>query len=125
MRSIRRRERGFTVICLLIGLAIMGVLSTTYMGASTPGGKPWHVQQQDRARSAVTAINTRTAMTEYIMRTEGRRLPIQQQRAFMGELSQKMGQGGRFYVNDRDEVQITTAITTKPFREGFAQPRLR
>jgi len=121
----RRGRRGFALLSMLMALAIIGVLTTNYMSADVPGGKPWAIVQQDRARAAVTAINTRTIQTQYFMATEGRRPPIDQLRTLLAGYSQSAGGGGRFFVDNTETLQNTTLLQTKQFREQTNLPRFR
>jgi type II secretory pathway pseudopilin PulG len=119
------RRRGFSILCMLMALAIIGVLTSSYMGTDVPGGKPWAVTQQDRARSAVTAINTRTAQTQYFMATEGRRPDIERLRIMMNNMSQTSGMGGRYFIDHREELRNTLQLQTPTFRETVNLPRTR
>jgi hypothetical protein len=120
-----RNRRGFALLSMLLAVAIIGILTTNYFSADVPGGKPWAIVQQDRARSAVTAVNTRTANVEYMMATEGRRPDPQALRAMMDTMSQRMGGGGRFFVDHREQVNITTMMQTPRFREKANLPAWR
>lgn len=125
MISGRKRQRGFSILCLLMSLVILGVLTEQYMGVTTPGGKPWAMVQQDRTREIVTMVNTRTAQTEYFMRTEGRRPDPPTLRRHMQDLSTRMGGGGRFFVDHRENLQNTLTLETPSFSSQFQAPRLR
>lgn len=117
MLSRRRRERGFTILCVLMALVIIGILTQNYLGPTAPGGKSFAQIQQDRARAAVTAINLRNAQTDFFMKTEGRQLPPEELRRAMDDLSVRMGGGGRYFVDGSQNVQITTALQMPTFRE--------
>ncbi|MBI1292988.1 hypothetical protein GC173_17390 [bacterium] len=121
----RHSRRGFAFLSVLMALAIVAVLTTNYMSADVPGGKPWAIVQQDRARAAVTAINTRTMQTQYFMATEGRRPPIDQLRRLMDGYSQSAGGGGRFFLDQNENVQNTTLLQTKTFHEQSNLPSFR
>jgi hypothetical protein len=121
----RRSRRGFALLSVIMALAIIGVLTTNYMSADVPGGKPWAIVQQDRARAAVTAINTRTMQTQYFMATEGRRPPIDQLRVLLDGYSQSAGGGGRFFLDQNENLQNTSLLQTKSFREQSNLPRFR
>lgn len=124
-RSRSRASRGFAILCVLMAVAIVGILSGEYMSADVPGGKPWAVQQQDRARSAVAAINLRTAQTNYFMKTEGRRPPIDELRRMMDEMSRSHNSAARYFVDHREQLRSTISIQTPKFSEKYQLPRIR
>ncbi|CAN5215266.1 hypothetical protein BH09SUM1_BH09SUM1_08390 [soil metagenome] len=121
----RRHNRGYTIICLLIVLVIIGILSGGFMGADTPGGKPFVLSTRDRARAAVTAMNTKTAQTQYFMTTEGQRPPLPKLQEIMAGYSQSMGGGGKFFLDQNETMQVTTALPDTRFGDKFPGPRIR
>lgn len=126
MRQLRRRRSGFSILSIIMVLAIIGILSQNYFSTDTPTGEEWTTYQQSRVRSAVTMANLRTAQSQYFMRTEGRQVPIDQLRPIMDDLSRSMGAGGRFFVvGQGQELMITTAVETRRFSEMMNLPRTR
>ncbi len=107
-----------------MGVLIVGVLTQGYFAPSVPGGKPFMFSTTDRARTAVAAVNFRTAQTQFFSRTEGRRLEIGRLRQELDGLA-NMGAGGRFFVDQRQELRVTTNIETRKFSEAFTLPRVR
>lgn len=127
MRQLRHRRRGFSILSIIMVLAIIGILSQNYFSTETPSGEAWATYQQSRVRSAVTMANLRTAQTQFFMRTEGRQVPVDQLRSIMDDLSRSMGAGGRFFAvgQQNQELMITTAIETSRFSETMGLPRER
>ncbi len=124
LRPVRAR-RGFFLLSMLMALAIIGILTTSYMTAPTPGGKPWAVTQTDRARAAVAAINFRTAQASWLSKTGG--APIRDVNRLRRELDSlaHMGGGGRFFVDGNQQLHVTTQLDTPLFRERFPFERTR
>jgi type II secretory pathway pseudopilin PulG len=126
MRVLRRRRRGFTILSVLMALAIIGVLTQNYMGTDTPTGVPYAVYTTNRARAVVMASNLRTAQTQLFMATEGRMPPPDRLRVLLDDLSNRMGGGGRFFVDKDMNLFLTTTDTTVRFAEQYtALPRQR
>lgn len=125
MISKRHPRRGFTLLSLLMVFVILAVLGGTYFSTDTPDGKPWVVTTTDRARTAAAAMNFRNAETTFMMRTEGRRLEINQLRQELGNLSQTMGSGGRFFTVDGYSLENTANLQTPKFSQQFPLPRMR
>lgn len=119
-----RANRGFALLAVIIALLIVGVLTQQYMAPDSPGGTTWSIQQRDRARSAVATANIRQAETQWIMRTEGRRPPVQQLRRELNDLAQ-YGSGGRFFLDHNDNLRVTNQLDTPRFADRFDLPRYR
>lgn len=120
----QRHRRGYAILSMLICLVIIFVLTQSYFSVDTPGGTMWVVSQQDRARAAVAAINFRSAEAEYIMRSDGRQLPIAQQRQEMENLA-RYSKDGRFFVDDRQQLRLTTMIETRRFSDVYKVAKVR
>ena len=124
--SRRRGQRGFTIICILMALVIVGILTQNYLGPTVPGGKSFAQTTQERAHAAVNAINLRNAQTDFFMKTEGRQLPPEELRKTMDDLSIRMGGGGRYFVDGSQNVQVTTILTSPKFRDRMGNlPAIR
>lgn len=122
----RRGQRGFTILCILMALVIVGILTQNYLGPSVPGGKSFAQIQQDRAHAAVNAINLRNAQTDFFMKSEGRQMAPDELRRAMDDLSIRMGGGGRYFVDASQNVQVTTMLQTPKFRERMGNlPTIR
>lgn len=121
----RRSRKGFTFLSLLMSLAIIAILSQSYMSTTMPDGQTFSQYTQSRAQRAVTAANLRTAETQFFMTTQGRQLPPDQLRQTMDDLSRRMGNGGRFFVVNRQQIMVTTMLDTPLFSESFSQPLIR
>ncbi|MCC6546819.1 hypothetical protein IT570_06580 [Candidatus Sumerlaeota bacterium] len=124
MMILRQHRKGYAILSMLIVLVIIGVLTQGYFSVDAPGGKMWVVSQQDRARSAVAQVNFRTAQTEYFMRTEGRQLPINELRSEMERLA-NFSKDGRFFVDQRGTLSLTSAMETRKFADRMQLPRSR
>lgn len=122
----RSRKKGFTLLSILMALAIIGILSGSYLSTEGPDGKPFSVTVQERARNVVTVANLRTAQTEYFMKTEGRRPNPDDLRKLMAEFSTRFGQGGRYFVTPNNDILVTTNLDTPMFRDRFGDlPKIR
>lgn len=120
----RPQRRGYAILSVLIVLVIIAVLTQGYFTVDAPGGKMWTVSQQERTRAVVAQVNFRTAQTEFFMHTEGRQLPIAELRMELDKLA-KFSQNGRFFVNQRQELEVTSGMETRKFSEKFRFPRVR
>ena len=78
----------------------------------------------NQTRAVVAQVNFRTAQTEFFMHTEGRQLPIAELRVELDKLA-KFSQNGRFFVNQRQELEVTSGMETRKFSERFQFPRIR
>lgn len=126
MRQLRRRNKGFSIISIIMVLAIIGILSQNYFSTDTPTGEAWVGYQQSRVQAAVQSANLGTARTQFFMKTEGRPQNMDQLRPILNDLSRSMGGGGRFFVVGRSqELQITTALDTAPFSDMMNLARER
>jgi len=125
MWTRRGQNRGFTILSILLVLMIIGILGSTYMTTKGPSGQPMMIESQQRARSAVASMNLRTANTQYFLTTEGRNLPIDRQRLLLDDLSRRMGQGNRYFVNERGEVDSTVNVETPTFRSRYQVPKFQ
>lgn len=127
LRRHQPSRRGFALLSVLMALAIISVLAQNYLSVEGPEGKTFAEYQQDRATVAVTAANLRTAQTQFFMDTDGRRLPPEQLRAVLDNLSQRMGGEGRYFMDQNMVLNITTMVETRQFREQLPGnlPRFR
>ncbi|MCC5876402.1 MAG: hypothetical protein JJU11_09320 [Candidatus Sumerlaeia bacterium] len=118
MRQLRRRNKGFSIISIIMVLAIIGILSQNYFSTDTPTGEAWVGYQQSRVQAAVQSANLGTARTQFFMQTEGRPQNINQLRPILDNLSRSMGGGGRYFVvGSSQDLKITTGIETRPFSD--------
>ncbi len=117
-------RRAFTLLSLLMALVIVGILGQTYMGTVAPTGQNASFSPTNRARAAVAAINFRTAQTQWISRTGGNRLQIEQQRQELDKLA-VMGSGGRFFIDPSQNLNVTTQIQTMKFSDQIDLPETR
>lgn len=114
----RRQNRGFSILCLIIGIAIMGILMQNYFSADPTTGEPWAVSQTNRVRQVAAAANFRTAQTNYFMQTDGRRPEIQRLRTILDGMA-PMANGGRFFVDANDNLRVTNQLETRKFSDYF------
>ena len=127
MIRTRQSERGFAMLCVLMSAAIIGVLTTSYMGVTKPGAKSWAEQQTDRARTAVVAINMRSAETDFMLKNEGRMPDLPTLRRQLDDMSNRYGagSGGRIFVDARNNLGITSNMKLKTWAERYELPRFR
>ncbi len=125
MLSRRRQQGGFTIIGVLIALAIVGILSQQYLSTDTPEGKMWVQSRMDKARSAVTLANTRQVQTQYAMWRMDGRLSTKDIAERFDSMSSSYGSGGRFFVGRNEQVYITTQMETERFSERYELPNVR
>lgn len=107
-----------------MALLIVGILTQNYLSTDVPGGKPFAVTVKDRARAAVASMNLRSAQTQWMINTEGRRYPINQLRTELDKL-QNYGSGGRFFEDANGQLQNTLMLETPLFREKYQLVRVR
>jgi Tfp pilus assembly protein PilE len=125
MISSRQQRGGFTIIGLLICLAIIGILTQEYFSTDTPEGKMWVQTQYDKAHKAAMLSNLRSAQTQYAMWRMDGRLTTQEIAQKMDGLSTQYGGGGRFFVGPNDQVLVTTDLKTPTFAERMKLPAAR
>jgi hypothetical protein len=115
----RRNPRGVALISMLMSLLIVGVLASMYLGpgGGAVNGKPWHVYQIERTRSAVLEMNLRAVNTQFAMMRMDLGGALTPEKIV--ELSRKLPNdtsGGRFYI-DNEEVLTTRKVDVPLFRE--------
>lgn len=122
---LQRRNRGFTILSLLIGIAIIGILTQNYFSADPVTGQPWAVSQTNRVREVAAAANFRTAQTNYFMQTEGRRPSLDRLRTILDGMAH-MANGGRFFVDANDNLRVTNQLDTRKFSDYYKElPAMR
>lgn len=114
----RRQRKAFSILSLVIAVAIVGILAQNYYSTDTPTGEPWAVYTTNRTRQVAALANFRLAQTQYLMQTEGRRPEINQLRAMLDSMS-NMASGGRFFVDPSDQLRVTNQLETRKFSELY------
>jgi hypothetical protein len=117
-----RRARGSAMLGLLLGAAMLVLLTVLYMapapgGGGGPGAKPWPQQKIDEARALAMDMNTITANTNYTLwraQTGGRVDPAG---LAQWARSQSMGGSEGAWIVDEEKVVNVVNVRTPTFAE--------
>ncbi len=97
--AARRAERGFTLVELLVALALLALLSATLFGSLALSGRSWDAGEAKAAKTA----SMRTAQ-EFLRATlEGQH----------GQRMKKMPEWPLLFAGDRDEMRFAAALPAR------------
>jgi hypothetical protein len=119
-----RNRSGYALLSVLMVIVIIGILTTSYMGPSVPGGKPFSMVATDRARRAVTVANMRTAEIALVQREIDGHMNAQQRREFLHTI-QPPADGGRYFIGPDQRMMVTTMIPMPLWSDKLHVPRVR
>jgi len=105
-------------------IVIIGILTTSYMGPSAPGAKPFSMVATDRARGAVTIANMRTAEIALVQREMDGPMNAQQRREFLQTIPAP-ADGGRYFIGPDSRIMVTTMIQMPLWSDRLKVPRVR
>lgn len=121
---LRRHRSGYALLSVLMVIVIIGILTTSYMGPTVPGGKPFSMVATDRARGAVTIANMRTAEIALVQREMDGHMNAQQRREFLSTIPAP-ADGGRYFIGPDQRMMVTTMIQMPLWSDRLKVPRVR